>query len=293
MKPAPFAYAAPRSVEEVVALLAEHGDQAKLLAGGQSLVPMLNFRLARPEVLIDLNRVPGLDGIRLDGGLLRIGAMTRQSTLERHAEVLARCPLLPAALHFIGHPPIRHRGTIGGSLAHADPAAELPAVLACLGGEVVAQSRRGERVIPAAELFVGLMTTALQPDEVMTEVRMRLPAPGAGWAVLEVARRHGDFALVGVVALLELGGEGAIREARLALFSVGPTPVRARAAEEALAGRRPTAEEFQRAAALVEEALDPDSDLHASAEYRREVGGVLARRALTQALARIPGREAR
>lgn len=292
MKPAPFAYLAPRSLEEALTLLAEHGDQAKLLAGGQSLVPMLNFRLARPDVLIDLNRVSGLDGIALDGGdLLRVGAMTRQSTLERHAEVAARCPLLPAALRFVGHPPIRHRGTVGGSLAHADPAAELPAVLACLGGEVVAWSRQGERVIPAEELFVGLMTTALRPDELLTEVRMRLPSPVAGWAILEVARRHGDFALVGVVALLELAGTGTVREARLALFGVGPTPVRARAAEEALAGRQPTAEEFQRAAALVEEALDPDSDLHASAEYRRQVGGVLARRALAQALTRCQRRQ--
>ncbi len=286
MKPAPFAYVAPRSLDEALALLAEHGEQAKLLAGGQSLVPMLNFRLARPDLLIDLNRVPGLDGIALDGGLLRVGAMTRQSALERHAGVAARCPLLPAALRFVGHPPIRNRGTVGGSLAHADPAAELPAVLACLGGEVVARSRRGERLIPAEEFFVGLMTTALQADELLTQVRLRLPSPAAGWAIQEVARRHGDFALVGVVALLELYGAGAIREARLALFGVGPTPVRARAAEEALAGCRPTAEEFRRAAVLVEETLDPDSDLHASAEYRRQVGGVLARRALAQALTR-------
>jgi len=289
MKPAPFAYVAPRTVEEVLDLLAEHGEDAKLLAGGQSLVPLLNFRLARPGLLIDLNRVPGLDGVRLDGGLLRIGAMTRQRTLERHAEVRARCPLLPEALRFVGHPPIRNRGTVGGSLAHADPAAELPALLACLDGEVVARGREGERVIPAAELFVGLMTTALTPQEVLTEVRMRLPSPPAGWAFLEVARRHGDFALVGVAALLELGATGAVRDVRLSLFGVGPTPVRARAAEGALVGAAPTPEQLQRAAALVREAVEPESDLHASAEYRRHVAGVLTRRALAQALTRCQG----
>lgn len=291
MKPAPFAYVAPRTMDEVLTLLAEHGDEAKLLAGGQSLVPLLNFRLARPALLIDLNRVPGLDGIRLNGGsLLRIGAMTRQRTLERAAEVRARCPLVAEALRFVGHPPIRYRGTVGGSLAHADPAAELPAILTCFGGEVVAQSREGERLIPAEGFFVDLLTTALRPQELLTEVRLRLPSPAAGWGFLEVARRHGDFALVGVATLLELGDGGTIRAARLSLFGVGPTPVRARAAEEVLAGRAPTAEQFERAAAIVTESLQPDSDLHASAEYRREVAGVLTRRALGQALERVQGR---
>ncbi len=291
MKPAPFAYVAPRTMDEVLTLLAEHGDEAKLLAGGQSLVPLLNFRLARPALLIDLNRVPGLDGIRLNGGsLLRIGAMTRQRTLERAAEVRARCPLVAEALRFVGHPPIRYRGTVGGSLAHADPAAELPAILTCLGGEVVAQSREGERVIPAEGFFVDLLTTALRPEELLTEVRMRLPSSDAGWGFLEVARRHGDFALVGVATLLELGDGGTIRAARLSFFGVGPTPVRVRAAEEALTGRAPTAEQFERAAAIVTESLQPDSDLHASAEYRREVAGVLTRRALGQALERAQGR---
>ncbi len=286
MKPVRFAYADPRSVDEALTLLGEHGDEAKLLAGGQSLVPLLNLRLARPSVLIDLNRVAGLDGIMLDGDVLRVGAMTRQRSLERDAAVRARCPLLAEALRFVGHPAIRHRGTVGGSLAHADPAAELPAVIVCLGGAVVARGRAGERVIDAAEFFQDLMTTALRADELLSEVRFRLPSSAAGWAFLELARRHGDFALVGVAAVIEPGSERTVREARVSLFGVGPTPVRASAAERELAGREPTAERLRRAAELVTETLRPDADLHASADYRRQVAGVLTRRALALAVGR-------
>jgi aerobic carbon-monoxide dehydrogenase medium subunit len=286
MKPARFAYADPRTLDEAVALLGEHGDDAKLLAGGQSLVPLLNLRLARPAVVIDLNRVAGLDAIADDGAVLRIGAMARQRAVERDPVVRARCPLLSEALALVGHPPIRHRGTVGGSLAHADPAAELPAVLACLGGELVARSRAGERVIPASAFFRGLMTTALRPDEVLTEARIALPPAGAGWAVLEVTRRHGDFALVGVAALVTPDAARRVREARVALFAVGPTPVRATAAERELAGRAPSPAAWQRAADLVVEAVRPDGDLHASAEYRRRVAGVLTRRALALAVER-------
>jgi aerobic carbon-monoxide dehydrogenase medium subunit len=286
VKPVRFAYADPRSVDEALALLAEHGDEARLLAGGQSLVPLLNLRLVRPAVLIDLNRVAGLDGITLDGDVLRVGAMTRQRRLEKDAAVRARCPLLAEALGFVGHPPIRHRGTIGGSLAHADPAAELPAILVGLGGEVVARGRGGERVIDGAAFFRDLMTTALRPDEILTEVRLRLPSPAAGWAFLEVARRHGDFALAGVAVVVEPGPGRTVREARISLFGVGPTPVRASAAERELAGREPTAERLLRAAEIVSETLRPDADLHATAEYRRQVGGVLTRRALSLAVTR-------
>ncbi|MBI3456562.1 MAG: xanthine dehydrogenase family protein subunit M [Candidatus Rokubacteria bacterium] len=286
MKPVRFAWVDPRSVEDALALLAEHGEDAKLLAGGQSLVPLLNMRLARPAVLVDLNRVAGLDGIRVEDGVLCVGAMTRQRTVERDPAAKTRCPLLVEALQFVGHPPIRHRGTVGGSLAHADPAAELPAVLTCLGGEVVARSRAGERVIPAAEFFRDLLTTALRPDEILTEVRFRLPSPAAGWACLEVARRHGDFALVGVAALVEPGPDRTVRDAGLSLFGVGATPVRSSVAERALAGQEPTAERLRRAADLVTETLRPDSDIHASAEYRRQVAGVLTRRALALAVAR-------
>jgi aerobic carbon-monoxide dehydrogenase medium subunit len=286
MKPARFAYADPRTLDEAVALLGEHGDDAKLLAGGQSLVPLLNLRLARPAVVIDLNRVAGLDPIAADGAVLRIGAMARQRAVERDPVVRARCPLLTEALALVGHPPIRHRGTVGGSLAHADPAAELPAVLACLGGELVARSRAGERVIPAGGFFRGLMTTALRADEVLTEARVALPPAGAGWAVLEMTRRHGDFALVGVAALVMPDAERRVREARVALFGVGPTPVRATAAERELAGQAPSPAAWQRAADLVAEAIRPDGDLHASAEYRQRVAGVLTRRALARAVER-------
>jgi carbon-monoxide dehydrogenase medium subunit len=286
VKPVRFAYADPRSVDEALALLAEHGDDAKLLAGGQSLVPLLNLRLVRPAVIIDLNRVDGLDGLTLDGDLLRVGAMTRQRRLEKDAGVRARLPLLVEALGFVGHPPIRNRGTIGGSLAHADPAAELPALLVGLGGEVVARGRGGERVIDGAAFFRDLMTTALRPDEILTEVRLRLPSPAAGWAFLEIARRHGDFALAGVAVVVEPGPDRTVREARISLFGVGPTPVRARAAERELAGQAPTAERLRRAAEIVSETLRPDADLHATAEYRRQVGGVLTRRALALAVTR-------
>jgi carbon-monoxide dehydrogenase medium subunit len=286
MKPVRFAYADPRTVEEAVALLGEHGDDARLLAGGQSLVPLLNLRLARPAVLIDLNRVAGLDAVAAAGAVLTIGAMARQRAVERDPAVRARCPLLADALALVGHPPIRHRGTVGGSLAHADPAAELPAVLACLGGELVARSRGGERVIPAGDFFRGLMTTALRPDEVLSEVRFHLPPPGAGWAILEMTRRHGDFALVGVAALVERGADRTVREAHLALFGVGPTPVRATAAERVLAGQAPAPAVLQRAADLVVETIRPDADLHASAEDRRRVAGVLTRRALALAVER-------
>jgi carbon-monoxide dehydrogenase medium subunit len=286
VKPVRFAYADPRSVDEALALLAEHGDEARLLAGGQSLVPLLNLRLVRPGVIIDLNRVAGLDGITLDGDVLRVGAMTRQRRLEKDAGVRARLPLLVEALGFVGHPPIRNRGTIGGSLAHADPAAELPALLVGLGGEVVARGGGGERVIDGAAFFRDLMTTALRPDEILTEVRLRLPSPAAGWAFLEVARRHGDFALAGVAAVVEPGPDRTVREARISLFGVGATPVRASTAERELTGREPTAERLQRVAEIVSETLRPDADLHASAEYRRQVGGVLARRALALAVTR-------
>ncbi len=240
-------------------------------------------------MLIDLNRVAGLEGTRLDDGVVRVGAMTRQWALERAAAARAEGRLLAEALGFVGHPPIRARGTVGGSLAHADPAAELPAVLVCLGGEVVARSRAGERVIPAAGFFRDLLTTALGAEEILTEVRFRLPAPTAGWAVLEVARRHGDFALVGAVAVWDRDRARATHDVRLALFGVGPTPVRATAAEAALAAGEPTPRRIAEAAAAVVETLRPESDLHASSEYRRQVAGVLARRALTLALARSAG----
>jgi CO/xanthine dehydrogenase FAD-binding subunit len=286
MKPPRFDYLVPRTIDEALGILAEHGEQAKVLAGGQSLVPLLNFRLVRPAHLVDLNEVPGLAGIRAEDGRLAIGAMTRQRAVESSGLVSERCPLLHEAMPLIGHVQIRNRGTIGGSLAHADPAAELPAVVAALEGEVVLQSARGRRVLSAADFFVGYLTTAAEPAELLVEVRLPVMPPRTGSAFLEVSRRHGDFALVGVAATVTLDGAGVCTAARVALTGVGPTPVVARDAVRALVGAPPSPEALEDVARRVAEALRPDSDLHASSEYRKHVGGVLARRALARAAAR-------
>lgn len=287
MKPAPFDYVLARSAAEAVEVLARHGGEAKVLAGGQSLVPMLNMRLARPAVLVDINGAGDLDYLREADGSLAVGALVRQSMFERWTA--ARLPLIAEALRWAGHAAIRNRGTVAGSVAHADPASELPALLLCCGGTVVARRVGGERVIPAAELYLGPLTTSLGPDEIVTEVRFPLPRPGAGWGFAEVARRHGDFALVGVAAGLTLDDGGVCTDAALALTGVGPTPVRAEEAAGALVGARPTPAAFQEASRKVSERLRPDSDLHASAEYRKHVGGVLTRRALARALERATG----
>ncbi len=283
MKPPPFEYHAPTALEEALDLLAELGDEAKVLAGGQSLVPLLNFRLARPAHLVDLNRIADLAYVRAWDGGLAIGAMTRQRALERDHAVVERAPLLAQAVPHIGHVQIRNRGTIGGSLAHADPAAELPAVIAALDGQLVVRSSAGERVLGADAFFLTYLTTALQPDELLVEVRVPgLPA-GAGTAFLELSRRHGDFALVGVAAALVLAGDGRCRDARLALTGVGASPVRGRTGEAALRGQVPSDRLLREVGRLVAAGLEPDSDLHASAEYRRDVAGVLVERALRAA----------
>jgi CO/xanthine dehydrogenase FAD-binding subunit len=283
MKPAPFAYAAPGSLAEALTLAGEHGAEGKVLAGGQSLVPLLAMRLARPAVLIDLNRVRQLDYIR-DGAEIHIGAMTRQRTAELSRVIQRRLPLLAEALGYVGHPQIRNRGTIGGTLAHADPSAELPAVLSVLDGRVVLRSRRGTRTLGSGEFFLSYLTTALEPDELLVEVR--LPAQERmGSAFVEVARRHGDYALVGVAAVVEVN-EGRIARARLAFTGVGAAPVRIGELEQALVERTPDDDAVIEAGRIASARLDPESDIHASAEYRREVAGVLTERALRLALQR-------
>lgn len=285
MKPPPFLYACPDTLDEALALLAEHGDEAKVLAGGQSLVPLLSFRLARPTVLVDINRVAGLDRIDVTDGEVRFGSTVRERAAERSADVGAHAPMVAAALPFIGHEAIRTRGTIGGSIAHADPAAELPAVALAMDAELVATSASGgERAIPAADFFQGFFTTALEPEEILTEVRIpRMPA-ATGVAVEEMARRHGDFAMVGAVVALTVA-DGSIAAARVALLNVSDAPVRAREAEEALVGASPTDETFRAAADLAVRDLEPASDLHATGDYRRRVAATLIRRALTRATA--------
>ncbi len=285
MKPAKFDYYAPTTRDEVLELLGQHGYDAKALAGGQSLMPMMNLRLARPAVVVDINRVEGLSGIVADSGGITIGAMTRQRQIERSAEVGGRFPVIAAAIPHIAHFQIRNRGTIGGSLAHSDPAAEIPALCLALNAEITAASSDGERAISAGDFSLGLLTTALEPEELLTQVR--LPAlEGEGewsWGFREVCRRDGDFALVGAIALLRRDRENVCQEARIAMFGVGDGPIRASGAEAALAGRVVDAEARAEAAALVSAAVSPGADIHASAEYRREVSGVMARRALEDA----------
>jgi carbon-monoxide dehydrogenase medium subunit len=288
VKPPAFEYTAARSVEEALAELAEHGDAAKLLAGGQSLVPLLNMRLVAPARLIDLNRVGALAYIAERDGGVAIGAMTRQRAAERSPLVAARVPLLADALPWVGHFQIRNRGTIGGTLSHADPAAELPAVAVALDARLTVRGRAGERVLAAADFFRTHLTTALEPTELLIEVWLPPAPPGSGAAWVELARRHGDYALVGVGAVVTLAGER-VAAARLALTGVGGAPVRAREAEALLAGQPLTRDRLADVAAAVRRAIDPGSDLHASADYRRRVAGVLAGRALLQAAARARG----
>jgi CO/xanthine dehydrogenase FAD-binding subunit len=285
MKPAKFDYHAPASVDEALTLLTRYGGDAKVLAGGQSLVPLLNFRLSRPAALIDLNRIPALAYIRAHDGEVRLGAMTRQRTIEFSPVIAERVPLLTEATRWVGHLPIRSRGTIGGSLAHADPSAEYPTVLVALDGSVVARGPRGERILRAGELFQSYFTTSLEADEILVEVRLPAPPAGAGYAFEELARRHGDFALVGIAAVITRDG-GRCTMARLATAGAGPVPLRLRAAEEILERDGLGDAAIEVAARRAAELVNPDSDLHASADYRRHLTGVLTARAVKRALAK-------
>ena len=284
MKPASFDYYAPTDIDEALDILTAHGDDAKLLAGGQSLMPMMNMRLATPQVVVDINRIPELSGIAQapDGGLT-LGAMTRQRTIERSSDIRQHCPVMADALPLLGHFQIRNRGTIGGSVVHADPAAELPAVLMALEAELVLRNAERQRVVPVDEFFVTFLTTATEPDELLTEIRLPAWSPAWGWNIQEVSRRQGDFALVGSVAMLQIDDEEICRAARLVLFGVGDTPVRVADAEASMIGQRLDDARLQTVAEIVTEALDPEGDIHASATYRKEVGGVMARRTLQQA----------
>src|SRR5438552_3210928 len=290
MKPPPFVYHRPDTLDEALDLLGEHGDEAKVLAGGQSLLPLLSLRLAHPAHLVDINRIDGqLSQIgQPDGGSgLSIGALVRQRAAEASPVVRAGCPLLAEALPLIGHTQIRNRGTVCGSLAHADPASELPAVALAMDALMVAQSRaRGTRIIAADAFFRGYLTTALEPDELLTEFRMAAWPAGTGWSFQEVTRRHGDFALVGVAAALRLDTAGTCQDVRLAAIGAGPGPLRGRAAEAALRGQPFSTESVAAAAQELGKAVDPASDVQATAAYRRHVTVVLARRALEEAATR-------
>jgi len=288
VKPARFDYHAPATVDEAVALLTRYGGDAKLLAGGQSLMPLMNFRLARPAALIDLNAIASLAYIRENDGQIRFGAMTRQRAIEFSPVVRRRLPLLAEATTLVGHLPIRTRGTIGGSLAHGDPSAEYPAILAALDGVVVARGPRGERTLRASELFQSYLTTSLGPDEILIEVRLPAMPDGAGFAFEEFSRRHGDFAIVGIAAMVV--GQGERYTARLVTAGAGPVPTRLRQAEEILEREGLSDAAIEAAARRAAELVEPDTDIHASAAYRRNLTRVLTGRALRRAVTRIGGR---
>ncbi len=288
MKPAPFKYVKASSLAQALSLKAEHGDDARFLAGGQSLIPAMNFRLARPSVLIDINGLSELAGCSgADGGQVRLGALTRYRALERDGDFLKACPLFADALPHIAHPQIRNRGTIGGNLSHADPASELPAVAVAMGARLHLQSASGEREVGACDFFIGLLTTDVQPDEMLVNVTLPVQNPRSGACFMEVARRRGDFALAGVAAIVTLDVERRCSEVRLGLCGVGETPVDASGAAQALIGENFSDKAVEVVAAAVQRMIEPAGNVHATADYQRHVAGVLTSRALRAAHQRI------
>jgi carbon-monoxide dehydrogenase medium subunit len=285
MKPPAFRYVAARSIDEAIDVLAKNDGEAKVLAGGQSLTPMLNFRLARPEVLVDINRVPGLDAIEKSKTGLTIGALTRHRMIETSPLVRERQPLLAAAAKQVGHLAIRNRGTFGGSLAHNDPAAEFPMVALLLDARITAKGRSGERTIDAKDFFVGLLTSSLKPEEIVTSVEIPDLPRGTGWGFEELSRRPGDFAIAAVCVAVTLQS-GTCSAARISMAGVGSTAVRASNAEKMLAGRKIDDALLKKVAAAAQGDCDPNGDVHASADFRRHLVGILAERALRSALDR-------
>jgi aerobic carbon-monoxide dehydrogenase medium subunit len=293
VKPSKFDYHSPESVEDALELLARFGDEGKLLAGGQSLIPLMAFRLAVFGQIIDLNRIPELSGVRQDDGQLVVGPLTRQCVLERDAEVARLAPLVSEATRLIGHFQIRNRGTIGGSVAHADPAAEYPAVAVALDATVEVASKDGTRTVPADELFVSAYETTLEPEELIVAIRIPVRADGEGFAIRELARRMGDFALAGCAAKIGLDDSGSVSTARVVLFGVAGRPVRLTVAEDALVGARNGGPEL---AEVLEEAtseLEPMQDASATSAYRKKVARHIARATIEEAMAGARGGAAR
>lgn len=283
LKPAPFEYLAPESLEEAVSLLSEKADDAKVLAGGQSLIPLMALRLSTPAALLDLNKVRELDYLHDDGDGLRIGALARNRAVELLPDLKDRSGMVAEALELVGHVAIRNRGTVVGSLAHADPAAEWPALALALDAEIDAVGPKGKRTIPAEHFYLNYFTTTLEPDEIATEVRFALPLKRVGSSFQELARRHGDFAVAGAGALLAVSRNGAIESARIVLIGVSSTVVRIREAEDLIIGHEPSAALYREAAEIVHKSIDPTGDIHGSAEYRRTLALTLSRRALHSA----------
>lgn len=289
MKPSSFEYLTPKTVKEAIGLLERYGDEIKILAGGQSLVPMLNFRVARPKYLVDINGIRDLEYIREEKGELVIGALTREWAVEKSPLIREKCPILPKAISYIGHLPIRTRGTIGGSLVHADPSAELPMIASLLEAKMKIAGPAGERVLRAEEFFVTYLTSALEAAEILAEVRIPVFPAHTGWSFLELSRRHGDFAIVAAATLLTMGEKGVCQKAKIVLGGVGPTPIRARAAEDLLAGKAITEALMAEAGVKAAEAAEPEADYHASAEYRRDMARVYTTRSLKESWNRVKG----
>jgi aerobic carbon-monoxide dehydrogenase medium subunit len=292
MKPPSFRYVAPGSVQETLGILHEHGQEAKILGGGQSLIQLMNLRLTYPELIVDINGIESLAYVRPDNGSLSIGALTRISTIERDPTVMSRIPLLSEASGWVAYPAIRNRSTLGGLLAYADPLAELPAVMVALDAEIDIATDSGSRTVPANDFFTGSYETVLEPDELITTIRIRELPDRTGTAFIEFARREREYALAGVAAAVSLDTDGTIADARLGLCSVSASPVRAREAEDVIRGMRPDSDAWASARDAVLNVLtEVPSDIHGSGEYRRHLAGVLVERALATAASRARGEQ--
>jgi carbon-monoxide dehydrogenase medium subunit len=287
MIPPSFEYLRPETIPEAIALLQQHGDDAKILSGGQSLIPMMKVRLARPEYLIDINRIAGLQYIKEEDGFLKIGGLTREADLEASDLIRSRYPIILDTAALIADPQVRNMATVGGNLAHGDPANDHPATMLALGAEIVAVGPRGERIIAVKDFFLSVFTTALEHDEILTEIRIPVPPAGSGGAYLKLERKVGDFATVGVAAQITVDGAGICRGAGIGLTNVGPTPIKAHRAEECLLGKPIDEALIRQAAQLAADQAEPTSDLRAPAEYKSSMVKELTRRALARARERV------
>jgi len=289
MIPPPFDYHAPKTLPDALALLGQFGDEAKVLSGGQSLLPMMKLRFAQPAHLVDIGRIPGLDYIKEEGGFLKIGALAREAGLEASEIVRSKYPILVDTASVIADPLVRNLATVAGNLAHGDPANDHPATMLALGAEVVATGAKGARTIPITQFFTGLFTTALTPSEVLTEIRIPSPPPGSGGAYIKLERKVGDFATAGAAAFLVVKG-GVIERAGIGLTNVGPTPIKATEAEKFLAGKKPEEATFAEAGRLAAAATKPGADRRGSVEYKKDMARVLTVRALRKAAQRAGGK---
>jgi len=286
MIPASFEYLRPKTLPEAISLLQQYGEDAKILSGGQSLIPMMKLRLARPGYLVDINRITGLAHIKEESGYLKIGGLTREAELEASPLVRAKYPIIIDTAHVIADPQVRNLATVGGNLAHGDPANDHPATMVALGAQVVATGPKGERVIPIEDFFLTLFSTALQHDEILTEIRIPIPPPRSGGAYLKLERKVGDFATAAVAVQLTLDNKGACQKVGIGLTNVGPTPVKARKAEDFLRGKKLDEVNIAQAAQLAADEADPSADLRGPVEYKKGLVKELAKRALTRALQR-------